>query len=112
MISGLQVPNVIDGHAALTECRATGGTGHAVSDDAVWDAQRRLAREEGIFTEPAGATALAGALQAAREGLVAADAHVVCLVTGTGFKDEAGVTRMLAGAECPMIELDELKQMD
>jgi len=111
-ISGLQVPNVIDGHLALTECRATGGTGHAVSDQAVWDAQRQLAREEGIFTEPAGATALAGALQAAREGVVSPDAHIACLVTGTGFKDEAGVTRMLAGVESPMIELDELKQME
>ena len=111
-ISGLQVPNVIDGHLALTECRATGGTGHAVDDEAVWDAQRRLAREEGIFTEPAGATALAGALQAAREGLVALDAHVVCLVTGTGFKDEAGVTRMLAGVESPMIGLDDLRLRD
>jgi threonine synthase len=83
-----------------------------VSDEAVWDAQRRLARDEGIFTEPAGAAALAGALQAASEGLVAPDSHVVCLVTGTGFKDEAGVARMLAGVESPMIELEELKKME
>jgi threonine synthase len=111
-ISGLQVPNVIDGHAALTECRATGGSGHSVNDELIWETQRRLAREEGIFTEPAGATALAGAIQAAQEGRIAPDARVVCLVTGTGFKDEASVTRMLAGVEAPLLDLADLEQME
>ncbi len=111
-ISGLQVPNIVDGHAALTECRATGGSGHAVPDDFIWETQRRLAREEGIFTEPAGATALAGALQAVREGRIAADARIVCLVTGTGFKDEASIGRMLSGAEAPMLEMADLQRME
>jgi threonine synthase len=111
-VSGLQVPNVVDGDLALTECRATGGSGHVVSDELVWETQRRLAREEGIFTEPAGATALAGALLAAREGRVHRDGQIVCLVTGTGFKDEASVTRMLAGVECPMIEFKDLERME
>lgn len=111
-ISGLQVPNVIDGHWAVEECRATGGSGHAVSDEAVWEAQRRLAREEGIFTEPAGATALAGALQAAREGRIRRDARIACLVTGVGFKDEASLVRMVGDAACPMLELEELERME
>jgi threonine synthase len=111
-VSGLQVPNVVDGDLALTECRATGGSGHVVSDELVWETQRRLAREEGIFTEPAGATALAGALLAAEEGRLRRDAQVACLVTGTGFKDEASVTRMLAGVECPMIEFKDLERME
>lgn len=111
-ISGLQVPNVIDGHWAIAECRASGGTGHAVADELVWDTQRRLALEEGIFTEPAGATALAGALQAAHEGKLRADAHIVCLVTGTGFKDEASVSRMLGDAAAPMLEINDLARMD
>lgn len=111
-ISGLQVPNVIDGHWCVAECRATGGSGHTVSDEAIWEAQQRLAREEGIFTEPAGATALAGALQAAREGRVAPDAHIACLVTGTGFKDDASLSRMVEDVQCPMIGLEELTTME
>lgn len=111
-ISGLQVPNVIDGHAALTECRASGGSGHVVSDELIWETQRRLAREEGIFTEPAGATALAGALQALHEGRIAPEAHVGCLVTGTGFKDEASVTRMLEGVEAPLLDLGDLQRKE
>lgn len=111
-ISGLQVPNVIDGHWALTECRATGGTGHAVPDELVWDTQLRLAREEGIFTEPAGAAALAGVLQAAHCGALQSDAHIACLVTGTGFKDEASITRMLGDSTAPMIDIRELARME
>lgn len=94
-ISGLQVASVIDGDAVIHECRASGGTGHVVEDAEVWALQKQLAREEGIFCEPAGAVALAGALKAAKAGELGRDAKVVCLVTGTGFKDMAAVERMI-----------------
>jgi threonine synthase len=93
-ISGLQVASVIDGDAVIQECRASGGTGHLVEDSEVWALQRRLAREEGIFCEPAGAVALAGALKALQSGELHREARVVCLVTGVGFKDMAAVERM------------------
>ena len=35
-ISGLQVPSVIDADAVIAHCRATGGSGHVVSDQDVW----------------------------------------------------------------------------
>lgn len=107
-VSGLQVPNVIDGDEVIPVCRATGGTGHLVADDVVWDVQARLAREEGIFCEPAAAVPLAGALQAQAEGRLADDATVVCLVTGVGFKDAASVERMVADRPCPLLDLAEL----
>jgi threonine synthase len=110
-ISGLQVPSVIDGNWTISECRASGGSGHTVTDEFIWELQRRLAREEGIFCEPAGATALAGALQAVRQGRVRPDAHIACLVTGTGFKDEASVTRMLGDSAAPMLEISDLADM-
>ena len=111
-VSGLQVPSVIDGDMTLAECRATGGSGHAVSDDLIWETQRRLAREEGIFCEPAAATALAGALQAVGEGRLSSEARNVCLVTGSGFKDDTSITRMISGNDCPMWDLDQLKRME
>ena len=85
-ISGLQVPSVLDGHDVIAACRAFGGTGHLVRDDDVWDVQARLAREEGIFCEPAGAVSVAGALNAIRAGEVARDAIVCCIVTGQGSR--------------------------
>ncbi len=109
-ISGLQVPTVMDGHLTIEACRASGGTGHAVSDELIWQTQSRLAREEGIFCEPAGATALAGAIQAHRQKIIDPAATIVCCVTGSGFKDPAGVERMLAGRTCPLIEREEFRR--
>jgi len=108
-ISGLQVANVNDGHLVIEECRPTGGTGHLVTDDFVWETQKRLSQEEGIFCEPAAAVALAGALQAAANGEIDPDATTVCLITGTGFKDEVSVERMYGGKSCRLLDLTELR---
>jgi threonine synthase len=107
-ISGLQVANVIDGHEVIAACRKSGGTGHLVSDEEVYAAQKRLAREEGIFSEPAGAVALAGILNASKHGDIAPSARVVALVTGSGFKDAHSIESMNAGNECPLVEPDQL----
>jgi len=109
-ISGLQVATVVDGHNTIRACRATGGTGHLVSDELIWESQRRLAREEGIFCEPAGATATAGVLQAVGEGLIDRDAVVVALVTGIGFKDSGSLATMVQDCKCPVIEVSELEE--
>ena len=109
-ISGLQVPSVIDGHEVIAACQRCGGTGHLVSDDFIWQTQSRLAREEGIFAEPAGSTAVAGALQAARAGLIDPNANVVCLVTGSAFKDPAALDAMVQGVSAPLIELADLER--
>lgn len=107
-VSGLQVPSVMDGDAVIAACRASGGTGHVVTDELVWQTHARLAREEGVFCEPAGAVAVAGAMQAMRAGDVPPDARVVCLVTGVGFKDPPSVERMLAGRDCPMRRIADM----
>lgn len=107
-VSGLQVPTVIDGDETLAACRTSGGTGHLVTDEAVFEVQRRLAREEGIFCEPAAAVPLAGALQALAAGELSPSARVVCLVTGSGFKDSAAVDRMISGGTCPLIDVEQL----
>jgi threonine synthase len=54
----------------------------AVDDDAIAAAWRSLAREEGIFCEPASAASLAGASTSAGLG-----ERVVCVLTGHGLKD-------------------------
>jgi len=54
-----------------------------VSDDEILAAWRSLAREEGVFCEPASAAALAG-VEASGLG---AGTRVVCVITGHGLKD-------------------------
>lgn len=88
----------------LDRCRATGGTGYLVDDQQVFQMQQGLAREEGIFCEPAGAVALTGAAEAVRKGEISKDSRVVCLVTGSAFKDTGSLIRIASEELHPMVE--------
>jgi threonine synthase len=94
-ISGLQVPGVIDGHETINVCRQLNGGGELVPDRLAFQVQRELATLEGIYCEPAGAVALAGAIQAKSAGKLPEGEPVICLVTGHGFKDPASIQRMI-----------------
>ena len=107
-ISGLQVPSVIDGDAVIAHCRAAGGTGHVVTDGSVWLTQQRLALEEGVFCEPAGAVALAGALKAMAAGEIDPRENVICLITGSAFKDPPSLDRMNKNTQVPTLDIDQL----
>ncbi|MCX7395912.1 MAG: pyridoxal-phosphate dependent enzyme [Planctomycetales bacterium] len=109
-ISGLQVPQIIDGNEVIAACREVGGTGHLVDDDFIMQVQKRLAREEGLFAEPAGSTAVAGALKAAQEGRLDPAANIVCLMTGSAFKDPLALEAMVQNDAAPMITLADLER--
>lgn len=85
-ISGLSVPFDIDGSMALDLLRRGKGIGLAVTDEEVMEAQRMMLAE-GIYCEPAGATALAGLLRAIDDGRIEREGSMVCIVSGHGFKD-------------------------
>lgn len=86
-VSGLQVPGLLDADLVVQACLASGGNGHVVKDEEVFHWQRLMAQREGLFCEPAGAVALAGLAGAVRRKEVGPDDKIVCLVTGSGFKD-------------------------
>lgn len=98
-ISGLSVPFDIDASLALRLLRQGGGEAFGVSDEEVFGAQRDLLRLEGIYSEPAGAAALAGYRQARARGVVGDGERSVCVVTGHGFKDPLSMER--AAQEVP-----------
>jgi threonine synthase len=58
-----------------------------VTDDEIRFAQKYLAKNAGVFGEPAGVTATAGLLKLSREGRLPHDATIVSIVTGNGLKD-------------------------
>ena len=87
LISGLQVPNVLDGNEVIRMCKTTNGNGYTVADQMIYKCQEDLAKDEGIFCEPAGAVALAGLKLAIEKQEVKKSDHIVCLITGHGFKD-------------------------
>jgi threonine synthase len=57
-----------------------------VNDDETIEAMTLLARE-GLFIEPSGAVAIAGLRRLVAGGKASPDERVVCVVTGSGFKD-------------------------
>jgi threonine synthase len=109
-ISGLGVQIDLDATRALRAVRASGGDAHAVDEALIWEVQAHLAQREGLYVEPAGATAVAGLWRAAQAGQVRPDERIVCLLTGHGYKDEAAAQRMAArelGAE-EVVTVDQI----
>lgn len=72
---------------AVTAIRESHGTAETVTDDEILDAQKTLARVEGIFVEPASASSIAGLKKLIRNGTINTDEKVVCITTGHGLKD-------------------------
>ena len=74
-----------DGAMAAKE--ESGGQFLAATDDELLAAYHLLARDEGVFVEPASAASIAGLLKSIEDGWVAKGSTVVCTVTGNGLKD-------------------------
>lgn len=74
------------GDRALKAMYESGGDGVGVSDDEAIEAMELLGKE-GLFIEPSGAVAIAGLRRQVAEGTVKSDERVVCVLTGSGFKD-------------------------
>ena len=92
----LAIGNPADGYQVVRTVKATGGTGAAVSDQQIVEAMRLLAETEGIFTEPAGGTTLAGTIDLVRRGVIKRHESVVVCITGNGYKTAEVVTGGLA----------------
>jgi threonine synthase len=92
----IAIGNPADGYQVLQSVRSTGGSGAAVSDDQIVDAIRLLAETEGIFTEPAGGTTLAAAIDLIQRGVIPRDESIVVCVTGNGYKTAEVVAGELA----------------
>ena len=75
------------GAQAMEAMRASGGGVAAVTDSQILAAYALLAREEGVFCEPASAASVAGLIARAEAGDFAPGETVVCVLTGHGLKD-------------------------
>jgi threonine synthase len=84
---GLRVPGPFAGRQMLKILRDTGGHGRTVSEAAIVDAQRRLARVEGIWTAPEAAATVAALVRMKDEGRVAPDERALLVFTGSGLKN-------------------------
>ena len=82
----LAIGNPADGYYAIQEARTSGGRITSISEEAVVDGMRLLARTEGVFTETAGGVTIATLEKLVREGNISPDQETVALITGIGLK--------------------------
>ncbi len=79
---------------AVNAIHESQGTAETVTDEEILDAQKILARIEGIFVEPASASSIAGLKKLVQSGVIAKDERVVCVTTGHGLKDPDTAVKM------------------
>jgi threonine synthase len=90
--SAIRIGSPASKDGALAAVRESGGLIESVTDDEILAAQGLLAREEGVFCEPASAAGIAGLLKLVREGR-GPEGTVVSVLTGHGLKDPDAVLR-------------------
>ncbi len=84
--------------------KSTDGLAVTVSDEEILRAEATLAKEEGIFAEPAAASSVAALLKLVESGQLARDEKIVCVITGSGLKDASSAQQV--AAETPLVEAD------
>ncbi len=84
--SAIRIGNPASWRGALAARDESGGQIDSVTDDEIIAAYQRLAREEGVFCEPASAASVAGLIKLASTTSLAGKA-CVCVITGNGLKD-------------------------
>lgn len=88
---------------AVEAVGASGGRFVAAEDPAILAAQRTLAREEGVFAEPASCAPIAGLLAEAAAGRLPREGTIVAVLTGHGLKDPATAIAQAGEAEAPPV---------
>ena len=87
--AGLRVPGPFAGRQMLRILHETGGGGWAVAEGEIVEAQRLLARLEGIWTSPEGAATVAALIKMKDRRQVDASTRVIMVFTGAGIKAAA-----------------------
>lgn len=83
-----------DGLAAVRAVVESGGKAVVVPDAEILAAIPELARQAGVFAEPAAACAWACLKKMAQQKSIRPDERVVCVITGNGLKDVASARRV------------------
>ncbi len=91
----LAIGNPADGYYAKKTILDSGGFAATPTDEEIIEAIHLLARTEGIFTEPAGGTTVAGLKKLIESGHIKRDERVVIYVTGNGLKAQDTLLKSL-----------------
>jgi threonine synthase len=96
-----------NGIHALKNLQRFNGNCVSVSDEAIIEAQKRLASTTGLFAEPAAAASFAGFMKLKAE--LDSSADIVVLSTGNGLKDIVSAKKGVSIPTNPITSLGELQ---
>jgi threonine synthase len=85
--TAIRIGNPVSADLAREAVRESGGEFNSVTDGEILEAQVILAREGGIFAEPASCATLAGLLKLRKAKKLPEGSRVVIILTGNGLKD-------------------------
>ena len=85
--TAIRIGNPASWKLAVQAVEESSGAIQMVTDEEILDAYQALAKEEGVFCEPASAASVAGLTKCSQAGLFPEGATVVCTLTGHGLKD-------------------------
>ncbi len=85
--TAIRIGNPASWKLALQAVEESSGAIQMVTDEEILGAYQALAKEEGVFCEPASAASVAGLTKCSQAGLLPEGATVVCTLTGHGLKD-------------------------
>ncbi|NJP37944.1 threonine synthase [Alkalicoccus luteus] len=87
LATAIRIGNPASWDKAVNAASASGGAIDFVTDDEIVAAYKLLAREEGVFAEPASAASVAGLIKQIESGEIKKGSRVVSVLTGNGLKD-------------------------
>ena len=107
--TAIRIGNPVSWQQALAAQQESGGWFGECTDEEILRAQKLLAETEGVFCEPASATAIAGVMKDVQAGRIREGSTIVCTLTGHGLKDpDTAISQsakpLSVEAELPAIE--------
>jgi threonine synthase len=85
--TAIRIGNPASWRFASAAVEKSNGLIDAVSDEEILQAYKWLAREEGIFAEPASCASIAGIYKQIQKGSIIPGTKIVAVLTGNGLKD-------------------------
>ncbi len=102
LAGGIRVPKALGDFLVLEAVYASDGCAVSVTEDAIVDTMRRVARVDGAFLCPEAAAAVAGVARMREDGDLESDEEVMIINTGSGLKYSD-----LVESDLPCIDKDE-----
>jgi len=92
--TAIKIGNPANWLKTIRAIRGSGGDCITVTDEQIVSAQKMIAKNEGLFVEPAAAASFAGLMKLIESGDIGKSEKIVCVATGHGLKDPDSAIRV------------------